>query len=91
MKHRIAVETRADRTSSAWLLHLAILMHQLRISPEALGWERTVAGGWNFWLFVSDEACVRPLVEALQSTAGIRRVIASVERSDEEIYPAAMD
>lgn len=75
MKTAITFTAAPEHPSGSLLLHIAILLHQMRINPESLIW--TAADGSGVWLWmivVREELRVRELVRALESTDGARNV-----------------
>ncbi len=81
MKHIITFEGISGRTPSGFLLHIAVVFHQLRISPESFVWSEIPSGGEvRLWIVVAEETGkVEQLVEALKCTDGARNVHSSVE------------
>jgi len=57
------------------LLHIAILLQQLRIDPQALNWSESTNGKLMIWmLVVREELRVKELSSALEATDGIHKV-----------------
>lgn len=67
-------------SSGALLLHLSIVLHQLRIDPVSIGMENVIdTPRLDTWRFViREDARVKEFTEALKIAAGVRSIV--VER-----------
>jgi hypothetical protein len=81
MKQCISFEATAKQSTGGLLLHVAILLRQMRINPLEFAWtgteDREEVSAWM--LVIHEETRVRELVGALIATDGVRNVVASIE------------
>lgn len=81
MKQRIAFQAATERSSGALLLHLAIVLRQLRLELLTLHWSTGRASLDVGMLVFGAEHRARELVAALQATDGVGNVVLVPEGS----------
>lgn len=75
MKTAITFTANPAHSNSAFLLHMANLLHQMRINPETLNWSAAEGAGiWLWMIVIREETHVMELITALESTDGVRSV-----------------
>ena len=85
MKCTITFEAHSFRLTGVMLLHIAVVLHQLRINPEAFEWKESGEADVRLWLLVvREESRLRELTRALEATEGVTNVIVTSENQANE-------